>query len=313
MKSTATANPVMTGHAQQFMRDPAGFVGMALLPPFFSAEQSSTYYVWNRENGLLIPGNIRHAPGAPFSRSIPSIADDNYACRDFGHETPVPDEIRSKYRNQIDADVSSVRRNVDIMKVNHEKRVKTLVTSSAVPNAAISVKWNDNASNPKGDVDVAKEEIRKNCGQRANLMVISEQVRFALSDHPKIADRVKYTSGGLTSLQQLAAYFEVGRIVVAEQVEASNQEGQTLTPADIWGDDVILAHVRTEQDLMLPGFGRTFVWTEFAGGSGEEGVPVLIESYRDETCASDIHRSRHFTDEKVTFDKAAYRLSDALA
>src|SRR2546429_7476759 len=174
MDSEATANPVMTGHAVQFMRDQAGYVGLQLFPSFPSAEQSSAYYIWKRENALDVPTNIRHAPGARFARSVPKIADDQFACRDYGHEQPVPDEIRRKYINYIDADVSAVRRNTDVIKINHELRAHTLATSAAVPNTGVAHKWDDPDSDPKGDVSAAIEVVRKNSGRRPNLMVISE-------------------------------------------------------------------------------------------------------------------------------------------
>ena len=37
-----------------------------------------------------------------------------------------------------------------------------------------------------------------------------------------------------------------------------------------------------------------------------------VESYRDETCASDIHRSRHSTDEKLVYADAGFRINDVL-
>lgn len=311
MKSTATANPVMTGHAVQFMRSPAGFVGLALFPAFSSGIQSSDYYVWDRANALNIPQNIRHAPGAGFARTKMQVSDDAYNCKDYGIESPVPDETRKKYANAFNADLAAVKRNVDIIRVNHEIRVKTLATGGSVPTAAVAQTWNNDASKPKQDVDAVKEIIRKNCGLRPNVMQITEAHRLRLIEHPVIADRIKYTSGGNTSLQQLAAYFEIDRIVIAEQVINSAAEGQAITPADIWGTDVILAHVNNSQDLSVPTFGRTFYWSEF--GSGSSDVPIMIETYRDETVASDIHRSRHFTDEKIVFAEAGYRLTGALA
>src|SRR6266511_515930 len=212
MISSATANPIMTGHAVQFMRDQSGYAGLRLFPPFPSAEQSSDYYVWKRENALDVPTNIRHAPGSSFARSLPMISDDNYACRDYAHESPVPDEIRRKYTNQIDADISAIRRNADIIKINHELRAHTLATSASVPNAGVALKWDNPASSPKDDVDAAKEAIRKNSGRRPTLMVINEAVRLVLAVHPVIAERVKYTTTGITTLQLLAAYFEVQQI-----------------------------------------------------------------------------------------------------
>lgn len=298
----------MTGHAVRFMRDPMGFVGFRLFPTFNSADQSSDYYVWDRENNLSIPRNIRHAPGSHFSRSTPKISDDAFACRDYGHETPVPDEIRRKYRTTIDADISAVRRNVEIMKVNHELRVLAKVQDNSVPDASPDAKWNESDSDPKADIDAAKENIRKNTGLRPNLMIISAPVKLVLEAHPKIAERVKYTSSGLTTLIQLAAYFGVAEIAVADQVVNSAEEGQAIAPADIWGDTVMLAHVNGAQDLMVPTFGRTFGWADFGGAEG-----IQITTYRDEPVASDVHRSRQFSDEKLVAPFAGFRLDNVLA
>ena len=311
MKSTATLNPVMSGHAAEFMRDPMGFVGLALFPAFASAVQSSDYYVWDRENSLNIPRNLRRAPGAPFARSGMQLSDDLYACQNYGHETPVPDEHRAKYRNAINADLAAVRKNVEVIKVNHELRVKTKATSNAVPNSGVTLTWLDDDSDPKADVDIAREAIRMGIGMRPNLMVIPEAARLRLETHPLIAERVKYTTTGVTSLQILAGYFGVPRIIVAEQIENTANEGQTVTAADIWGEDVLLAYVDGGQDLMRPSFGRTFYWAEF-GTPGADDVPIMIESYRDESVKSDIHRSLHHTDEKLTCPLAGYRLTGAL-
>jgi len=116
----------------------------------------------------------------------------------------------------------------------------------------------------------------------------------------------------VTSVQILAAYFGVAEILVAEQVINSAAEGQAITPADIWEDDVLLALVDPSQDLMRPTFGRTFWWSQFAAGT-QDDVPLLVESYRDDSVASDIHRTRHFVDEKLVFPEAGYRLTNALS
>lgn len=312
MKSTATLNPVLSGHAEKFMRDPAGFVGTRVFPPFSSAQQSADYYVFDAENILGIPQNIRHAPGTGFKRILPKASDDNFACRDYGIEVPVPDTQRAKYRNAIDLDLAATRRNTDIIKINHEIRVKTLVTGGTVPNAAVAVKWNLADSSPKVDVDSAKEAIRTAIGVRPNLLVLSRPTMNILELHPKLQEVFKYTQGGLMNEQKLASFFGVRDVVVAEQIIATSQEGQAITAADIWNDDVLLAHVNPGQDLMQLNLGRTFYWDEF-GSIGADGVPIQIQTYRDETVESDVHRARHFTDEKLVGASAGYLLTDVLA
>jgi hypothetical protein len=310
MISFASLNPILSGHAEQFMRDDTGFAGLQIAPRFDSPLQSSAYYIWTRDNALNIPTNIKHAPGGNFARSLPVLSSDTYSAQDYGHETPVPDEIRSKYRNYIDADISAIRRNTDIIKLNHEQRIYTKIQDASVPYSAVAHQWNLPNSDPKADIDIAKEAIRLGCGARSSTLtlVMSEPVRKILIAHPVIADRIKYVVAGLTPMDLLAAYFEVKKIVIADQVVNSAQEGQTITPADIWSDTVFLCLADESQDVMRPTFARTFFWQDFSGSDG-----IQVVSYREEKKASDIHRSRQYADEKIVFASAGYRLDNVLA
>lgn len=313
MKSSATLNPVLSGHAEKFMRAPGGFVGGRIFPAFSSGQQSATYYVFDAENWIGVPTNIRRAPGTDFRRIMPKVSDDSFNCRGYGIEQPVPDEDRAKYASHLAADLAAVRRLTDIIKVNHEVRVHALATNTAVvPNAEISVNWDNAASNPKVDVDAASEDIRKAIGTRPNTMVISRPVMNVLEQHSKIAEVFKYTTPGLNNESKLASYFGIPNLLVAEQIVATNQEGQTVTAADIWGDDVLLCHVQPGDDLMMLNFGRTFYWNQF-GSVGDGGVPMMIESYRDDKVKSDIHRALHDTDEKLVGATAGFLLTGALS
>lgn len=328
METTATLNPIMTGIANQFMRDYSGFVGRDLFPAFPSALQSAAYYLFDAEELANVPKLEKRAPGTKYPRITSKVSNDTYFCSDYGIEAPVPDEDRAKYKNFFDADKAKIRRIVDTILVNHEQRVHDLSTDKTqVPNADVQVKWNDGASNPKNDVDAAKEQIRLNIGLTANVMVMSNPTFLALQAHPRLLDVFKYTQAGLLNEQKLAQYFGVDRLLIAKSVIATNNEGQAFNPADIWGADVILAHVQTEADLERPNFGRTFFWTAFTsqinaetGGTGPGmatggGASDLLQifSYRDETVKSDIHRSEHYVGEKLVGSKAGYMLNSVLA
>lgn len=302
----------MSGHAEKFMRDPGGFVGAALFPRFASGVQSSTYYVYDAENWKGIPGGGRRAPGTSFKRIMPKVSSDSFACTGFGWEQPVPDEDRKKYANYLAPDVSAVKRLTDIIHINHEIRVRDKIKAGTVPSASPSVKWDDASSDPKQDVNAIREIIRLAIGVRPNLMTLSRPIMNVLEVHPKIVELFKYTVPGVMSEQKLAQYFGIDRILVAEEIIATNQEGQSVTSADIWSDDVVLAKVSPGSDLMSLNLGRTFGWDEMGGGE-IDGVPIAIETYRDETVKSDIHRALHYTDEKIVASGAGYVLTDVLA
>jgi hypothetical protein len=327
MDTTATLNPILSGIANQFMRDPAGFVGTRLFPPFAAALQAANYYLFTAAELAQAAALGKRAPGSAYARIKRTLSNDNYVCDNFGIEAPVPDEDRKKYAAFFDADMSAVRQIVDTLRVNHEQRVYAKVTDPAVPTAAILVPWNDGASNPRADVDAAREHIRTQIGLLPNMLVITQPMLNALAIHPKLVDLFKYTRPGVLNEEILAAYFGLDQVAVARNVIATNNEGQAFVPADIWGNLACLAHVNQAQDLMVPNFGRTFYWTAFtseitpptggtgagmvAGGGGPELMQVF--SYRDETVKSDIHRSEHYVAEKTTAVQAGFTLTNVLA
>ncbi len=327
MDTTATLNPILSGIANQFMRDAAGFVGTRVFPAFAAALQSAKYYLFTAAELAQVASLGKRAPGSAYARIKRTLSNDNYAAENYGIEAPVPDEDRRKYAAFFDADMAGVRQIVDTLRVNHEQRVYTKVTDASVPTAALAVPWNSGVSNPRQDVDVAREAIRTQIGLMPNLMVITQPMLNVLAVHPKLVDLFKYTRPGVLNEQILAAYFGIDEVAVAKNVIATNNEGQSFTPADIWGNTVLVCHKNDAQDLMVPSFGRTFYWTAFtseitpptggtgpgmfAGGGGPELLQVF--SYRDETVKSDIHRSEHYVDEKLTAAKAGFTLTNVLA
>lgn len=326
MDTNSTLNPILTGIANGFMREASGFVGGKIFPAFSAALQSASYYMFTAAELAQAVQLQARAPGTAYQRLKQTLSNDQFTCKDFGIECPVPDEDRKKYKSFFDADISAVRRIVDTIRVNHEIRVYNKVTSGSVASAALAVPWNDPTSNPKQDVDVGREYIRQHIGLRANTMVITEQMLNTLSYHPRLADLFKYTRPGTLGEEQLAAYFQLQQVIVAREVIATNNEGQSFTPADIWGNNALLCHVNPVQDLEVPNFGRTFYWDSFTseitpptGGTGPAmmtggGGPELLQvfDYRDEIVKSDIHRSEHYVDEKLTAPQAGYLLTNIL-
>lgn len=324
--TSATLNPILTTICNQFMRDPSGFVAEDLFPSFPSAMQSANYYVFTAAELAQVPNLPGRAPGSAYPRLKQTLSSDSFFCKDYGIEGPVADEDRQKYATYFDADLSTVRRLVDTIRVNREQRVYALVTGGGAPSAAIAVPWNDATSNPKGDVDAARESIRQNIGLMPNLLVITQPMLNVLSIHPKLLDVFKYTVPGVLDEDRLAAYFQIQKVKIAKNVIATNNEGQAFTPADIWGNNAVLAHTNSAADLMVPNFGRTFHWTAFTsqvsintGGTGPAmttggGGPDLMQvfSYRDETVKSDIHRTEHYVGEKLTATNAGFVLQNPL-
>jgi hypothetical protein len=87
----------------------------------------------------------------------------------------------------------------------------------------------------------------------------------ALKRHPLILDRYKFTSSDSITLDMVARLFEVERILVASAVQATNQEGQSVTTNFILGSNALLTYSAPAPGLMAHSAGYTFVWSELTG------------------------------------------------
>jgi len=313
MKSAVTHNPALSATLNKYFVDAAGFVGLTLAPLFRGGLQSAFYYVFDRENFLNIPRLQARAPGTPYQRSSMRLSDATYGCKNYGSEIPVADEERLKYAVAFDADQSAIRRNGLIILFNHELRVKAIFDAAGVPHATPAVKWDNFASadsDPVGDVKAAKAVIHINCGLMPNVLTMSQTVYDKLAAHPKIRALFPFTQDGQLTTDQVRRAFEVDQLKIAGAVENIAAEGQALNPAYVWTDSVVLAVCNASQDLQMPTAARTFLWNQLSGG-GEVGS--LVETYRDTTVDADIHRIKHFTDERIIGAELAYRFDDVLA
>ncbi|MDF3058030.1 MAG: major capsid protein [Rariglobus sp.] len=310
MKSTASFNPVLSKMFNSFFVNPLGFIGLHLAPMFDTAEQAATYPVFPVGNFTDVPTLKQRAPGTPFQRSVPNISDDLYGCKNWGHETPVADENRKKYAKQIDADRAAMRRNAHVILFNHEIRVHTLFHSGSIASSSPATKWDDPASDPVADVKAVKQIIRAATGMVPNLLTIPETVKDKLSVHPKIRAIFPNYDGDI-GVEQLRIAFGVASLKISGAIQNTAAEGQAASLADLWADDVVLSVSNPGQDLELPNAARTFHWTA-AGESGGGDVGSFVETYRDDPIKSDVHRSLHHTDEKITGDGFAYMLTNVL-
>jgi len=311
LTSTATINPVLTSVARKFMQDMGTFVGARLAPYFYTNEKSSDYYVTTAEDEVSVPTLKAMAPGQAYGRSLMHLSDDTYNCKKYGHEVPVPVEDKKRYASAFDASRAALLRNLRIIRINHEKRVKAAATAGTVPNSSPTNKWdNYTTSTPHLDVDVAKEAIYDAVGMDPNLMIIPRQVWRKLKYHTKLLELFGSANKQVLTLDMLKQVFEIDDIIIAGGLINSAADGQALAVEKIWSDSVILAHANASQDLQAMNFLRTFVWTAVDGG-GEGGTSVL--TYSENNTNTEVNQIRHYTDEKLVGSAAGYHLSDVLS
>lgn len=312
--TTAISRPELAQLVMEFRETAAtGAIGPQVMPYFGVAKDSSEFPVIPKEELLKIPNTTR-AMRQTYPRSDWAFEMGFYATRENGWEEAIDDRERKLYQSLFDAEVVSTQRATKIIDLAQEQRVASRVFngSNFTPDP-VSVEWDTAATaTPIEDVNDAVSTIRQTCGMLANTLIVSFTTFQNLKRCSEIIDLLKYTFPGIDinrmNSQQLAAVFNLEKVLVGGAVYDSADKGQAASVADLWSTEYAMV-TRTSNggDLTEPCIGRTFFWT--AENAGE--MPV-VESYREEGKRGDVIRVRHDTDERLikSYDASGNVLSD---
>lgn len=116
--------------------------------------------------------------------------------------------------------------------------------------------FDNDASDPQGIIDDAKDAVSAKIAQDPNTMIIGQAAWKALKKHPQLVGLISDNKNKMVTLEFLKEIFEVENIYIGKSI-FSNAEGNFER---IWKDNIVLAYVpnlgasRTEYD---PSFAYT--------------------------------------------------------
>ena len=291
----------------------AEFIGDQLMPTVPVGKQSDKYYVINKEAFLRVPDTLRapktEARRVEFTVSSNSYFADNHA---LANENALEDLANADIAVQLRQ--NSTRLVVTNLRRGQEVRVANLVTSISNVGSGVQLtgtaKWSDGNSDPIADVTTGHAFIRQNTGLRANTMVMDEDTMMIVRRHPLLLDMFKYTSGGQLNMDQLREVFSVGRILMGTGVKENALEGGTSSMTNIWGNNVVLAHLGPATGLQSQTLGLRMRWQppifpanfgvsrSVENGAGSRKVEVVEGGY--------------YQDEKIVAPELGYVIQNTL-
>jgi len=255
-------DPVLTTVARGY-RSPKARVADALFPIVSVGKSAGKILSFGTEDFKLV-STVR-APGANTKRVQYGYASGNFALVDHRLEGSVPVENQREASGEmpgIDLGAMALRRVLNVMALERENQAAVLATNPA--NYAASnkevlagpTKWTDPTSDPATDIDDAREAIRTQTGEKANVLTLGPKVLRALRRHPKILDRMSTASDRPpATIQQLQAILEIERIIEGEAVY---HDGTQFV--DVWGTNAVLAFTTpaSAQEMGSPNYGYTY-------------------------------------------------------
>lgn len=314
----STLRPDLAASFMQFdlEMDRRGFASSRVLPVVEVPKSSGTFGKIPLDQ-LLQRRLVTRAPGGGYSRGNFTFTPVTYATGEYGAEEPIDDREAELYNNYFDAEQIAALRAMDVVLREQEMRAAALIFNTATWTGAslttgVSIPWSTSATcTPIDDVEAAVGKVYDNSGLWPNALVISRKKFRQLRNAAQVIARIVSSGAGNpakasdVTVEMLALVFDLPNIIVAGSTKNSATEGQTATPAQIWGNtQAMVCRVAETNDIKEPCIGRTFHW-------GEDGSEVggLVETYRDETVRSDIVRVRHDVQEQVLYTQMGHLLT----
>lgn len=254
-----------------------GYIAQSLFPIVPVGKQSDKYYVLDKNSWLRIGESFRAPKTSPrrvnFRVSSESYFADNYA---LSGENALEDLANADNAIRLRENTTGVV--TDMLLRDYENRVAQMVTSGTNLGSYVSLsgvaKWSDLVnSDPISDVTTAHAFIRNSTGMKANTGVIDEDTIAILRRHPVVLDLYKYTAGGQATMEQIKEVLGVSNLLVGGGIKNNALEGATASITNIWGNNVILAHVEPGTSLETATFGLTYRWTP-------AGLPLPMQARR---------------------------------
>lgn len=292
------------------------FIADQLFPSVPVGKQSDKYYTIQKDNFLMLPseGALR-APRTQARRVEFTVSSDAYFALNYAlaNENALEDLANADVAIQLRQ--NSVRIVTAQLRRAQEDRIARLVTSASNVGSGVilsgSTKWSDFVnSDPLGDVTTAHAFIRSNTGLLANTMVIDWDTLQVIRRHPDILDMFKYTEGGMATDAQLREVFKVQTILVGRAIKNVGKEGQVASMANIWGNNVLLAHIERGTSLQTQTLGLRMQWTP-EGFPAPFSVERRVESGAG-TRKVEIVEAGHFQDERLVAPSLGYVIASTL-
>lgn len=274
-RTAAIVDPILTTHARGYRN--SEFIGHLLFPRVSIPNRSMHVLKFGKEAFRKM--NTRRAPGTDRKRVQYGYAADTVSLVQDSLEAVVPVEHQEEAAKEPGVNLAqgAINMVLNVIDLGHEYEAAQLARNAASYGAnnklalTGSDRWSNAASDPVADMDDAKEAIRRMIGRYPNTLTLGPTAFRALKRHPKVKEQFKYTSAQSITVEMLAAFFEVERVIVGKAVWLPETATDDEAALDVWGDDAILAYV--------PSAGDTFQVPSYAYTYDLSGYPQVMKPY----------------------------------
>lgn len=227
------------------------------------SQPTGNYFIYDKRMRLAYPDD------AIAERGVPNEIDDGrstaaFSCKDYGYVNSISKKAISAEDAPLDEMLDLTEAINEGIAFRREKRVATLLTTSANYGSntgaiAAANRW-DVGGNPVKDIQTAKAACWQGRGPGSYVGFCSRTVWDVLARHPAILDLFKYngSSPGLATPAMLASWFGLSNILVGDAREDTANIGAAASYSRIWSDVFGIVRVASRPTIRNASFAYTF-------------------------------------------------------
>jgi hypothetical protein len=170
-----------------------------------------------------------------------------YSIDKHGLSDMVTEEEYANVEKPFDAEADTTDELTTLLWLAKEKGIADSLTDTAVLTNNVTLSGTDQYtdytnSDPLGDFKTARASVYNKVGMAPDTVILPWAVYDTLRYHPKILEvGYKYNRSGKLTLDDLAAVFDVKRVLIAEAIYESANQGQTSAILPVWGKHIVFA------------------------------------------------------------------------
>lgn len=258
-------DPILTGIAQGYRH--VQRVGHVLFPVVSVLQRGGKVIEFGRES--FFDYKAKRAPGGNAKMVQFGYEGKPYSLAQYTLDSPVPREHMQDAQTVPGIDLGKRATNNVMDSLTLSLEIEQAALASDPANYADSNKlalagadqWTDPASDPIGDIEAAKDQVRMSCGIDPNRMVVCNGGFKALKNHPKIVERFKYTTANSITTKMLAGLFDLEELAVGKTTYADDMDA-AVPYKEAWGNVAVLAYTPVQDAAMeQPSYGYTYTLT----------------------------------------------------
>lgn len=265
-------NRPLTNISVAYMQDDKEFIADKVFPRVSVDKKSDDFFTYDADAFANAIANEREGATESAGGSYGTDTD-TYSCKQKSYHQDVPADIAANTDAPLDAFRDATEFVSRAMLLKREKDFANAYFKAGVwanQNAiAGGDRWDDYAdSDPYTMVQDGIRTVQKSCLVKPNVLLVGPEGWDALSNHPDLKDRYKYTSAESLTEEMVARVLKVDRVLVAEAVARSSREGQPIVNDYLFGKHALLVYAAPRASLLMPSGGYIFTWNAFGNKFG---------------------------------------------